>query len=104
LKSILTQKWLSGAKANSWDTWMDRNRTGIPAISNAFTVRVSDVEPGLSEGYELGTLVAPGTTVLQPREIPRHLFVPNASALYNLNAPKPTPIQDPLWWQVPNGK
>jgi hypothetical protein len=104
LKSILTQKWVAGAKANSWDSWMDRNRTGIPGISDADKVRVSNNEPGLVEGYELGTLVHPGTNVLQAREIPRHLLVPNISALYNINAPQPKPVQEPLWWQVPNGK
>ncbi|MBK5721341.1 SusD/RagB family nutrient-binding outer membrane lipoprotein [Dysgonomonas sp. Marseille-P4677] len=104
MKSILTQKWAAGAKANSWDSWMDRNRTGIPAISDAEKVRESNVTPGLLEGYELGTLVRPGTTVLQPREIPRRLPVPNVSALYNPNAPATKPTQEPLWWQVPNGK
>jgi hypothetical protein len=104
LKSILTQKWVAGAKANSWDSWMDRNRTGIPAISDAEKVRESNITPGLIDGYELGTLVCPGTTVLQPREIPRRLPVPNVSALYNANAPVTKTTQEPLWWQVPNGQ
>lgn len=104
LKNILTQKWLAGAKANSWDIWMDRNRTGIPAISDAVKVRISNTAPGLEPGYELGTLVAPGTTVLQAREIPRRIPVPNASALYNPNAPATELTQVPLWWQVANGQ
>ncbi|MDR0429633.1 MAG: SusD/RagB family nutrient-binding outer membrane lipoprotein [Tannerellaceae bacterium] len=104
LKSILTQKWAAGAKANSWDSWMDRNRMGIPAISDAEKVRISNNTPGLEPDYELGTLVYPGTTVLQPREIPRRLPVPNASALYNLNAPATKLTQEPLWWQVANGQ
>ncbi|MFT4224422.1 SusD/RagB family nutrient-binding outer membrane lipoprotein [Dysgonomonas sp.] len=103
LKSILTQKWLAGAKANSWDSWMDRNRTGIPAISNAEKVRKSNITPGLEDDYVLGTLVRPGTTVLQPREIPRRFPVPNASALYNKNAPATKTTQEPLWWQVAQG-
>ena len=104
LKSILTQKWIAGVKANSWDSWMDRNRTGIPAISDAQKVRVSNVTPGLEADYELGTLIAPGETVLQPREIPRRLPVPNVSALYNPNAPATQPTQEPLWWQVAKDK
>jgi len=104
LKCILTQKWVAGAKANSWDSWLDRNRTGIPAISDAEKVRESNITPGLVAGYELGTLVRPGTTVLQPREVPRRLPVPNVSALYNPNAPATKPVQEPLWWQVPNGQ
>ncbi len=103
LNSILIQKWVAGAKANSWDSWMDRNRTGIPAISDAEKVRVSNITPGLEEGYVLGTLVRPGTTVLQAREIPRRLPVPNVSALYNSNAPKTKATQEPLWWQVAQG-
>lgn len=103
LKCILTQKWVASAKANSWDAWLDRNRTGIPAISDAEKVRVSNITPGLEPGYELGTLVRPGTTVLQAREIPRRLPVPNVSALYNPNAPQTKLIQEPLWWQVANG-
>lgn len=104
LKCILTQKWVSYAKANTWDAFFDRNRTGIPAISTAFTVRVSNKKPGLTEGYELGTLVAPGNTVLQPMEFPRRLLVPDASAQYNVNAPATKNLQEPMWWQVPDGK
>ncbi len=103
LKSILTQKWVAAAKANAWDAWMDRNRTGIPAISDAEKVRISNTAPGLEEGYELGSLVRPGTTVLGAREIPRRIPVPNVSALYNVNAPATKPTQEPLWWQVAQG-
>lgn len=106
LKCIMTQKWVSYGKANSWDGAFDRNRTGIPAISTAEKVRVSNRHPeqGLAPGYVLGTLVAPGTTVLQPMDFPRHLLVPDASSLYNENAPDVTPVQIPLWWQVAAGK
>lgn len=104
LKCILTQKWVSYAKANSWDAIFDRNRTGIPTISAAFTVRVSNQKRGLTEGYELGTLVAPGNTVLQPFEFPRRLLIPDASAQYNSNAPQTKDLQTPMWWQVPDGK
>lgn len=104
LKSILTQKWVAAAKANSWDAFFDRNRTGIPAISSANTVRISNQHAGLTEGYELGSFVTPGTTTLQPKEYPRRLPLPDASALYNLNAPNTKPVQQPMWWQVPDGK
>ncbi|WP_455626315.1 SusD/RagB family nutrient-binding outer membrane lipoprotein [Parabacteroides sp.] len=104
LKCILTQKWVSYAKANSWDAWFDRNRTGIPSISKAFTVRVSNQKPGLTEGYELGTLVAPGSTVLQPMEFPRRMLIPDISAQYNENAPTTKALQEPMWWQVADGK
>ena len=67
MKCIMTQKWISYAHANALDGVFDRNRTGVPAISSAATVRVSDValQRELTPGYELGTLVAPGSSVLQ---------------------------------------
>lgn len=106
LKCIMTQKWVSYAKANSLDGVFDRNRTGIPAISSAATVRVSDApaERTLTDGYELGTLVAPGSTVLQPTDFPRRMLVPNASAQYNPNAPTTKEVYEPMWWQVERGK
>jgi hypothetical protein len=105
LKSILTQKWVAAAKANSWDAVFDRNRTGIPAISDAERVRLNNNKNStLFPGYELGTLVAPGTTVLQPTEFPRRLLIPDVSALYNENAPKTKKLQQPAWGQVPDGK
>lgn len=104
LISILTQKWVAAGKANSLDAVFDRNRTGIPALSTALTVRKSNQSPGLTDGYQLGTLVTPATTVLGPSDFPRRLLVPDVSSLYNTNAPSPKPIQEPMWWQVASGK
>ncbi|MEG0462310.1 SusD/RagB family nutrient-binding outer membrane lipoprotein [Bacteroides sp.] len=106
LKSILTQKWVSYAGANSLDGVFDRNRTGIPAISTALTVRVSNT-PGdhrLTPGYELGTLVAPATTVLATNVFPRRMLVPTASSQYNPNAPETKSLDEPMWWQVAKNK
>ena len=106
MKCIMTQKWISYAHANALDGVFDRNRTGIPAISTAATVRVSDValERELTPGYELGTLVAPGSSVLQPMEFPRRFLVPSRSSQYNPNAPVTKELDEPMWWQVENGK
>ncbi|MEG0889874.1 MAG: SusD/RagB family nutrient-binding outer membrane lipoprotein, partial [Bacteroides sp.] len=104
--SILTQKWVSYAGANSLDGVFDRNRTGIPAISTALTVRVSNT-PGdhrLTPGYELGTLVAPATTVLATNVFPRRMLVPTASSQYNPNAPETKSLDEPMWWQVAKNK
>lgn len=105
LKCILTQKWISYARANALDGVFDRNRTGIPAIDSERTVRVSDSNPeeGLTAGYELGTFVAPGASVLQAHEFPRRLLIPDASGQYNENAPETKPITTPIWWQVGDG-
>ena len=98
LKCILTQKWVASAKANSWDAFFDRNRTGIPEISSADKVRVSNIDPGLTPGYELGTLVAPGSTELQMNEFPRRMLVPQVSSANNINAPVTKNLTDPMWW------
>lgn len=106
LKSILTQKWVSYAGANSLDGVFDRNRTGIPTISTALTVRASNT-PGdhkLTPGYELGTLVAPGSTVLATNVFPRRMLVPTASSQYNPNAPETKNLDEPMWWQVAKNK
>lgn len=106
LKGILTQKWVSYAHANSLDGVFDRNRTGIPEISKVASVRVSNAPNNreLTPGYILGTLVAPGSTVLATTSFPRRMLVPDASAQYNPNAPEPKPVDEPLWWQVEKGK
>ena len=106
LKGILTQKWVSYAHANSLDGVFDRNRTGIPEISKVASVRVSNApnKRELTPGYILGTLVAPGSTVLATTSFPRRMLVPDASSQYNPNAPAPKPVDEPLWWQVEKGK
>lgn len=105
LKSILTQKWVSFARANALDGALDRMRTGIPALDPTRTVRVADHDrsQGLTPGYVLGTLVTPASTVLQANETPRRLLIPDASAQYNPNAPKTKAITEPMWWQVAKG-
>jgi hypothetical protein len=100
LACILIQKWVAAAKANPWDAYFDRNRTGLPKISKAEKVRVSNITTGLMPGYELGTLVNPGNTELQTGQFPCHLLVPQNSSSYNPNAPEPKPLTEPLWWQV----
>lgn len=106
LKCIMTQKWISYAKANALDGVFDRNRTGIPAISSAETVRVSYLpkERTLTAGYELGTFINPGSSVLPKGSYPRRLLVPNSSSQYNPNAPETKALDEPMWWQVAKGK
>jgi len=100
IRSIMLQKWVAAAKANTWDAFFDRNRTGYPEISTASRVRVSNQTEGLMEGYVLGTLVTPGNTVLQPQEFPHRLLIPSISSSYNPNAPETKSISSPLWWHT----
>lgn len=104
LKCIMIQKWVSYAGANTLDGVFDRNRTGIPAIDSQRTVRVSNTKEGLTPGYELGTFVVPGSSVLQAHEYPRRLLIPDKSALYNTNAPKTKAMTERMWWQIEDGK
>ena len=106
IECIMLQKWVSYAKANSWDGWFDRNRTGYPRLAGAVTVRVSDADPskGLTPGYELGTLVDPDGSSLQPKQMPRRLMVPTSSSQYNPNAPETKVLSAPMWWQVQDGE
>jgi len=57
-------------------------------------------ERALTDGYELGTLVDPGVTTLQPGQMPHRLLVPSVSSQYNPNAPVTKELTEPLWWQV----
>jgi hypothetical protein len=100
MTSIMTQKWVAACKANAWDAFFDRNRTGIPAISRISPVRVDDTDYtlGLTPGYVLGTLVPPGGTVLLADDFPHRLIVPQNSQVYNPNAPAAVSIREPLWW------
>jgi len=106
VKCIMLQKWVSYAKANALDGWFDRNRTGYPALAGTIAVRVDDTNPaaGLTPGYELGTLVDPGETSLQPKQMPRRLMTPTSSSQYNPNAPLTKELYEPMWWQVADGQ
>lgn len=106
IKCIMTQKWISYVRANSLDGWFDRLRTGYPAISNVDQVRVSAKpnERELTPGYELGTLVDPFISTMAAHETPRRFQTPNASGQYNPNAPEPKSLNEPMWWQIPQGK
>jgi hypothetical protein len=106
VECIMIQKWVSYAKANSWDGWFDRNRTGYPRVAGAIAVRVDDTNPaaGLTAGYELATFVDPGETGLQPKQMPRRLMVPTNSSQYNPNAPVTKELYEPMWWQVADGQ
>ena len=99
-------KALEYAKANALDGWFDRNRTGYPALAGTITVRVDDTNPaaGLTPGYELGTLVDPGGSSMQPKQMPRRLMTPTSSSQYNPNAPVTKELYEPMWWQVADGQ
>ena len=88
LKSIMTQKWLSGFPANGFEAFFDQNRTGYPKISD---VEQSDPE------YVPGELVysIEGTT---GGLFPKRIVYPDIVKTRNRNTPTLEKITTPVWW------
>lgn len=106
LKSIAMQYWVTYAGANSYDGWITRNRLGIPVVQGGITVRVTTTakDRELSEGYELGNLVDPGSSNLNAGEYPMRLLYPTNTTLYNTSAAKyvqehGNSVLTKLWWE-----
>lgn len=106
LKCIAMQYWVTYAHANSYDGWMTRNRLGYPEIQEGITVRVSNASLNrtLSDGYVLGNLVDPGSSVMNAGEYPQRLLYPTSTTLYNTAAEEYVNEHgnDPakkLWWE-----
>lgn len=88
LKSIITQKWLSGFPANGYEAFFDQNRTGFPKIS---LVEQTDSEyvPG-----ELAYSIE-GTT---GGIFPKRIVYPDIVKTRNRNTPTLEKITTPVWW------
>lgn len=106
LRSIGMQYWVTYAGANAYDGWMTRNRLGIPEIQAGITVRKSStaLQRELSDGYQLGNLVDPGSTNLNGGDYPMRLLYPTATTLYNSAAAKyveenGNSLTKKLWWE-----
>lgn len=106
IKSIAMQYWVTYAGANAYDGWMTRNRLGIPEVQPGITVRKTStaLDRELSDGYQLGNLVDPGSSNLNAGEYPARLFYPTATTLYNTEAIKyvdenGNSLTKKLWWE-----
>lgn len=106
IKSIAMQYWVTYAGANAYDGWMTRNRLGIPEVQPSITVRKTStaLDRELSDGYQLGNLVDPGSSNLNAGEYPMRLFYPTATTLYNSEAAKyveenGNSLTNKLWWE-----
>ena len=100
------QYWVTYAGANAYDGWMTRNRLGIPEVQPGITVRKTStaLDRELSDGYQLGNLVDPGSSNLNAGEYPARLFYPTATTLYNTEAIKyvdenGNSLTKKLWWE-----
>ncbi|MDR3328732.1 MAG: SusD/RagB family nutrient-binding outer membrane lipoprotein [Prevotellaceae bacterium] len=97
LKAILTQKWVSTTRCNSWDAFFDICRTGIPALG-AETVNDKDSPRNANTGYVAGTLTPSIYSVLPVGDFPRRFLFTKSSSDYNPNAPEVLPIAQKMWW------
>ena len=99
LKCILTQKWISTTRCNSWDAFFDINRTGIPALGNQ-TVNMVDDPSTPNPNYTLGTLTPSLGSVLVAGDFPRRFLFTKSSSDYNANTPDANdfPLSKKMWW------
>lgn len=88
LKSIITQKWISGFPGNGFEMFFEHNRTGYPQISSV---------PQSDSGYVSGEFAysVNGTTGGQ---FPKRIVFPNTVLSRNQNAPSIVPLTTPVWW------
>ena len=98
LKSILMQKWVSSVRTDSWNAFLDINRTGIPALGNQLVSDVSRLAL-FNANYVVGNLTPSLGSVLLAGEYPKRFLFPKTSSDYNPNTPAVIPLQTKMWWQ-----
>lgn len=98
LNCILMQKWVSSVRTDSWNAFLDINRTGIPALG---TQLVSDVSrlALFNANYVVGTLTPSLGSVLLAGQFPKRFLLPKTSSDYNPNTPAVIPLSTKMWWQ-----
>lgn len=98
LNCIMMQKWVSSVRTDSWNAFLDINRTGIPALG---TQMVSDVSRLAlqNSNYVVGTLAPSLGSVLLAGQFPKRFLFPKTSSDYNPNTPAVIPISTKMWWQ-----
>ncbi|MGL2967283.1 SusD/RagB family nutrient-binding outer membrane lipoprotein [Flavobacterium sp. XGLA_31] len=90
LKSIITQKWVSGFPGNGFEMFFEHNRTGFPAESAV---------PQSSTSYVAGEFAysVNGTTA---GLFPKRVVFPSNVTSVNPNAPTLVKVEIPVWWDV----
>lgn len=90
LKSIITQKWISGFPGNGFEMFFEQNRTGYPKVSTV---------PQTNESYVPGEFAysVNGTT---GGKFPKRLEFPSNVLTRNQNAPALVPVTTTVWWDV----
>jgi len=88
LTAIITQKWVANFPGNGFESFLEQNRTGIPAISNV---------PQSDAAYVPGQL-AYSVNGPAGNAFPRRLVYPLSERNSNTNAPALVPLTTPVWW------
>ncbi|HEY6142879.1 MAG TPA: SusD/RagB family nutrient-binding outer membrane lipoprotein [Flavobacterium sp.] len=88
IKTIMTQKWMSGFPANGFEAFFDQNRTGYPKISTA---------PQSDDGYIPGEW-AYSLGGITGGLFPKRIVYPNSVKTRNRFAPNLEAITKPVWW------
>lgn len=97
LKSILTQKWVSSTRTDSWNAFLDICRTGIPAMGTQTVTDLSRIAL-TNTNYVIGTLAPSVGSVLTGGLYPHRYLFPKTSSDYNPNTPKVIGISEKMWW------
>lgn len=97
MKSIMTQKWVSSVRTDSWNAFFDINRTGIPGLGTQTVTDQSRIALN-NASYVVGTLAPSVTSVLLPGQYPHRFLFPKTSSDYNPKTPTVIPISEKMWW------
>lgn len=88
LKSIITQKWLSGFPGNGFESFFDQNRTGFPKISDV---------PQTDSEYVPGEL-AYSIQGVTGGKFPKRIVYPDIVKTRNRNTPTLELVTTTVWW------
>lgn len=97
MKQIMTQKWVSSARTDSWNAFFDICRTGIPAMGTQTVTDLSRIAL-YNANYVSGTLAPSIGSVLTSGLYPHRYLFPKTSSDYNPNTPKVIAISEKMWW------
>lgn len=97
LKTIITQKWVSSVRTDSWNAFFDICRTGIPAQGVQSVTDLSRISM-INSNYVVGTLMPSIGSVLSAGQYPHRFLIPKTSADNNPNTPAIIPISEKMWW------
>lgn len=97
LKCIMTQKWVSSTRTDSWNAFFDICRTGIPAMGTQSVTDVNRISQ-FNPNYVVGTLTPSLGSVLLAGQFPHRYLYPKTSSDYNPNAPTVVPLATKMWW------